>query len=157
MSEHTAEKDAPPRWAFWHRVWGWIPVGPAVNLTTAPLITRVLPMPEDFVALCAGPVDGDFCRLDNGHPGGCCPIPHADPERWWISDGDVAYGGEKILGPFGSRDLALEVRRLFEAHPDAGGLTFWVSQERLLSPRPGDTDDAGRAGGMIDTYEGDIR
>lgn len=48
--------------------------------------------------------------------------------EWWISDGDAARGGEKILGPFVSRDLALEVRALYEAHPRAQGLTFWVSE-----------------------------
>jgi hypothetical protein len=50
-------------------------------------------------------------------------------ERWWISDGGpLDRGGKKVLGPFGSRDLALEVRRLLEERPDAC-LTYWVSTE----------------------------
>lgn len=48
--------------------------------------------------------------------------------EWWISDGDANHGGRKILGPFATRDLALDVRSLYEASPRANGLTFWVSE-----------------------------
>lgn len=47
---------------------------------------------------------------------------------WWISDGGLP-DGRKVAGPFESRDIALQVRTWLEAHPDAGGLTFWVDQE----------------------------
>ena len=53
----------------------------------------------------------------------------AAAEVWWISDGPVDEGGTKILGPFGSVELALEVRALYEVHPRAKGLTFWVSRD----------------------------
>ena len=53
-------------------------------------------------------------------------------EIWWICTDVLARGGEKLLGPFESQDLALEVRR----HVEAGGLlrgkrdrTFWVDSE----------------------------
>lgn len=48
--------------------------------------------------------------------------------EWWISDGDANRGGEKLLGPFATRDLALEVRALYEASHRANGQTFWVSE-----------------------------
>lgn len=74
------------------------------------------------------------------------PVSTADEGgRWWISDGpiDSEPAGEKILGPFASRDLALEVRALYEAHPRANGMTYWVSQEprrhlTAVPPRAGD-------------------
>ena len=47
-------------------------------------------------------------------------------DEWWISDGDLKRGGEKVLGPFATQDLALTVRTLFEAHPSANGRTYWV-------------------------------
>lgn len=54
-------------------------------------------------------------------------------EQWWICTDVLARGGEKLLGPFESQKLALEVRR----HVEAGGLlrnkkdgrTFWVDSE----------------------------
>lgn len=62
-----------------------------------------------------------------------------DPaEVWWISDGPVDEGGKKILGPFESRDLALSVRRLYEDHADARGLTFWVSRDTAAEQRLAD-------------------
>jgi hypothetical protein len=49
------------------------------------------------------------------------------PERWWICDDQIKNGGTKLLGPFESRELALEVRRYYEACAD--GRTFWVDEE----------------------------
>jgi hypothetical protein len=49
---------------------------------------------------------------------------------WWIATDELAKGGEKILGPFESRDLALEVRVYVEAHPRYRPRTFWVDQEQ---------------------------
>jgi hypothetical protein len=48
-------------------------------------------------------------------------------EAWWIADEQLNRGGKKILGPFESRDLALEVRTLLEhvRRPQ----TFWVDSE----------------------------
>ena len=51
--------------------------------------------------------------------------------KWWICVDALARGGEKLLGPFESQELALEVRR----HVEAGGLlrakgsSFWVDME----------------------------
>jgi hypothetical protein len=47
--------------------------------------------------------------------------------QWWIADEQLTRGGTKSLGPFGSRDLALEVRTLLEQvrRPT----TYWVDSE----------------------------
>lgn len=46
---------------------------------------------------------------------------------WWIADGILAQGGKKLLGPFGSQELALQVRTHVEAA--APGPTYWVDEE----------------------------
>lgn len=48
-------------------------------------------------------------------------------ERWWIATDELSRGGKKLLGPFESRDLALEVRQYVEAFHK--GSTFWISKE----------------------------
>ena len=51
------------------------------------------------------------------------------PEQWWITTGELAKGGTKILGPFGTRELALEVRTYVEKV--RAPLTFWVASEEV--------------------------
>lgn len=48
-------------------------------------------------------------------------------ERWWICTDRLTLGGLKVIGPFESRDLALEVRFFVEQvnKPE----TYWVDQE----------------------------
>lgn len=50
-------------------------------------------------------------------------------ERWWICTDELTRGGEKILGPFESRDLALEVRAYVEQSPRHKPRTYWVDAE----------------------------
>ena len=47
--------------------------------------------------------------------------------RWWISTGILARGGIKVLGPFETKELALDVRRYVETvnAPE----TYWVDSE----------------------------
>lgn len=56
---------------------------------------------------------------------------------WWITTDVLARGGAKVLGPFESQDLALEVRTYVEAVPQLKRpvgvarqqVTFWVDEE----------------------------
>lgn len=57
--------------------------------------------------------------------------------KWWIATDALARGGQKVLGPFESQDLALDVRTFLEAvprhkRPDGPARlaeTFWVDEE----------------------------
>lgn len=49
------------------------------------------------------------------------------PADWWIATDQLARGGEKILGPFVTRELALEVRSYVEAVK--APVTYWVDSE----------------------------
>jgi hypothetical protein len=54
-----------------------------------------------------------------------------NPQAWWITTGPLPAGGEKVLGPFCSQDLALKVRSYMEAAQRAAGdgRTYWVDDE----------------------------
>lgn len=54
------------------------------------------------------------------------PAEGADalPPNWWITEG-IKQGGTKILGPFKSRELALDVRGYVEK---VRGETYWVEE-----------------------------
>jgi hypothetical protein len=65
--------------------------------------------------------------------------------RWWICTDRLDHGGEKILGPFGSRDLALEVRTYVEQVK--APRTFWVDEET------GPSDPAPAPGGVMTDAE----
>lgn len=47
--------------------------------------------------------------------------------QWWITTDALAGGGEKILGPFATKELAFEVRRYVELAE--APRTFWVDQD----------------------------
>jgi hypothetical protein len=49
------------------------------------------------------------------------------PDDWWICTDQLSKGGKKVLGPFCSRALALQVRTLLEK--DRKPLTYWVDAE----------------------------
>jgi|SRR5215469_6005888 len=57
-------------------------------------------------------------------------LPHLTPpppDRWWIATGELnVTGSRKILGPFASRELALDVRSYVER---VRGETYWVAEE----------------------------
>src|SRR5690242_4403831 len=57
---------------------------------------------------------GETMTSDNARE--AAPEGPAEPGRdsWWIATDSLARGGEKILGPFGSRNLAIEVRVFVE-------------------------------------------
>lgn len=62
------------------------------------------------------------------------PTTHSAP-AWWICTRPKREGGRRVLGPFVTRELALDVRVYVEkAHNPA---TFWVLPE-------GDPDEPGR-------------
>lgn len=48
-------------------------------------------------------------------------------QGWWITTSALSRGGEKILGPFGSQELAMEVRRYMETAE--APRTFWVQRD----------------------------
>lgn len=56
--------------------------------------------------------------------------PGSTPESalWWIATGPLGAGGRKIMGPFGSQELALEVRAYIEKVN--APTTYWVSEDR---------------------------
>lgn len=47
--------------------------------------------------------------------------------KWWITTDALARGGKKILGPFESQELALEVRVYVEAAHKTD--QYWVDNE----------------------------
>ena len=55
------------------------------------------------------------------------PAAESSPQNWWITTGILALDGEKILGPFATQELALNVRRYVEKVE--APRTFWVDQE----------------------------
>ena len=59
---------------------------------------------------------------DGAQPGG----------GWWIATDALAHGGEKVLGPFATRELALDIRRYVEAVK--APMTYWVDQETASKP-----------------------
>lgn len=61
------------------------------------------------------------------------------PERWWITTERLTHGGEKVLGPFESKDLALDVRYWRELANGDGGPTYWIEQEPT-DPVPSTTE-----------------
>lgn len=48
-------------------------------------------------------------------------------QEWWITTDALSRGGEKVLGPFGSQELAIEVRRYVETAE--APRTFWVQRD----------------------------
>jgi len=49
------------------------------------------------------------------------------PQQWWITTGILTLGGEKILGPFATQELALVVRSYVEKVK--GTTRLWVDSE----------------------------
>lgn len=52
--------------------------------------------------------------------------------EWWICTDWLARGGRKVLGPFVSRDLALDVRGYYEKARHEDG-RYFVDEERERS------------------------
>ncbi len=48
-------------------------------------------------------------------------------QQWWITTDRLRDGGEKLMGPFGSRELAIEVRVYVEKVKKTDAL--WVEHE----------------------------
>jgi hypothetical protein len=72
-------------------------------------------------------------------------------ERWWIATKPLHQGGEKILGPFESQELALDVRVYVEKVN--APTTYWVDDEDSpLRPdgEPGAGEEGGEQGGRGD-------
>lgn len=63
---------------------------------------------------------------DNHHNALACP--YCTGNGFWIATNTRQAGGRRVLGPFVSRDLALEVRTFVEQSPKAlrHGTTYWV-------------------------------
>ena len=55
--------------------------------------------------------------------------------QWWIATAPLVMDGEKVLGPFGTQELALEVRRYVEKTTTPR--TYWVDSEDV--PDGGET------------------
>jgi hypothetical protein len=55
------------------------------------------------------------------------PAVENSPQNWWIATDVLARGGEKILGPFATKELALNVRRYVELAE--APRTFWVDRD----------------------------
>jgi len=49
--------------------------------------------------------------------------------KWWIATDQLTRGGAKLIGPFGSRELALDVRTYVERVN--APYTYWVDCEEL--------------------------
>jgi hypothetical protein len=64
------------------------------------------------------------------------------PDRWWITTGPLPAGGEKVLGPFCSQELALKVRTYLEFATQSAGRTYWVDDEPP-APAAAGTEPAG--------------
>ena len=58
----------------------------------------------------------------------------AERGQWWITTDILARGGEKILGPFATQELALSVRRYVELAE--APRTFWVDQDEAAATTP---------------------
>lgn len=52
--------------------------------------------------------------------------------RWWICTDALARNGRKILGPFESQELALQVRTYVEKVDNP--VTYWVDEETDVEP-----------------------
>jgi hypothetical protein len=50
----------------------------------------------------------------------------ASVNRWWITTAPLPAGGEKVLGPFESEDLAMKVRGRIDT---SGVARYWVDDE----------------------------
>lgn len=52
-------------------------------------------------------------------------------DRWWVTTGPLADGGQKELGPFGSQELAMKVRSYMElaSQEHGSGGTYWVDED----------------------------
>ena len=58
-------------------------------------------------------------------------------DRWWVCTDALARGGAKVIGPFESQELALDVRKFIEAVPQftRDGIarqqaTLWVDSDK---------------------------
>jgi hypothetical protein len=47
--------------------------------------------------------------------------------NWWITTAPLAHGGRRVLGPFRSRELTMEVRGLLEFKNNP--TTYWIDHE----------------------------
>jgi hypothetical protein len=55
-------------------------------------------------------------------------------QAWWITTDALTRGGEKILGPFVTQQLACEVRSYVEKAE--APRTFWVDRDDPAEPVP---------------------
>lgn len=55
------------------------------------------------------------------------------PEKWWITTAPISQLHQKILGPFGSQELALKVRGYLEKL--FANKTYWVDVEPLTKSK----------------------
>lgn len=58
------------------------------------------------------------------------------PHRWWITTDALARGGEKILGPFATQELALNVRTYVEKVERQRMDKLWVDEEEVPETAP---------------------
>jgi hypothetical protein len=83
----------------------------------------------NFLRTLAAEVRGTFDRPESGPD---ARIVARREARWWVCTGSLAQGGKKVLGPFGTRSLALQVRDLLEQVRTP--VIFWVDEEPVLRP-----------------------
>ena len=58
--------------------------------------------------------------------------PRSDENDWWITTEFFAHGGKKVMGPFVSRDLAMQVRTLRETVE--GHAAYFIDSEPRIPP-----------------------
>jgi hypothetical protein len=84
---------------------------------------------------------------------------------WWIATDLRRHGGDKLLGPFVSRDLALDVRGYVEKvnHPTTYAVDEWPDDTPIAAtPRTGDAAlaallaDANHRLSQLDGYVADM-
>ena len=84
---------------------------------------------SNFLRTLAAEVRSTLDRPDSGPDS---RIGSRRDSSWWVCTESLAHGGKKVLGPFGTRSLALQVRDLLEQV--RAPTIYWVDEEPALRP-----------------------
>lgn len=88
------------------------------------LMTRVT---EVYLAVTAERIGGPGARAQAVIDAVNERIDAAGENHWWITTCPLPAGGEKVLGPFQSQELAISVRSFVEK--DSAPRTYWVDSD----------------------------
>ena len=72
--------------------------------------------------------------------------------QWWICTDQLKNGGEKKLGPFATKELALDVRNYVE-RAESGDQTYWVDSEDVSEPEQRPTAGTAISGDETDSAD----